>query len=161
MSNSLLITLSVVAFIVIAALAGVAAYYVWQVKKQNAQLKEEQEAQKKAWREKKEELAKDIRFIAHSMVQQQCEITEGCMRIKVLMDHLDGDLQFKPEFKTIQQVFSLTSDMPTHQAYKDLNRKEQFKLDNKRYKIEDEHRELVLAEAKTLVNYQFDILNLH
>lgn len=161
MSSTLLITLSVVAFIIIAALGGIAAYYVWQVKKQNAQLKAEQEAQKKAWREKKEELAKDIKFIANSMVQDQCEITEGCLRIKVLMDHLDGDLQFKPEFKAIQQVFTLTSDMPTHKAYKELPRKEQFKLDKKRYKIEDEHRELVLAEAHALVSYQFDILNLH
>ena len=34
MSSTLLITLSVVAFIIIAALGGIAAYYVWQVKKQ-------------------------------------------------------------------------------------------------------------------------------
>lgn len=161
MSNTLIFTLLAVALIIIAALSGIAAYYIWQVKKQNTRLKAEQEEQKKAWRQKKEELAKDIRFIAHSMVQEQCEITEGCMRIKVLMDHLDGDLQSKPEFQTIQRVFSLTSDMPTHQAYKDLSRKEQFKLDNKRYKIEDDNRELVMAEAKTLVSYKFDILNLH
>lgn len=153
--------LAVAAVLIILALTGVAAFYLWKLKQKNTEIAQQQESAKKAWREKKEELAKDIRFIAHSLVQEQCEITEGCLRIKVLMDHLDGDLQHKTEFQTIQTVYSLTSQMPTHQAYKDLNRKEQFKLDNKRYKIEDEHREDVLAEAKTIMNYRFDILNLH
>ncbi len=161
MSESLLFTLASLALIIIAALSGVAVYYLWQVKKQNEQLKQQQAEQKKAWREKKEELAKDIKFIAQAMVQEQCEITEGCLRIKVLMDHLDTDLQHKPEFKTIQHMFSLTSSMPTHQAYKALSPKERFKLDNQRYRYEDEHRDNVLAEAKQLMQYQFDILNLH
>jgi len=161
MSDSILITLAAIAFVIIAALSGVAMYYVWQVKKQNDGLKQQQAEQKKAWREKKETLAKDIKFIAQAMVQEQCEITEGCLRIKVLMDHLDTDLQHKPEFKTIQHMFSLTSGMPTHQAYKDLSAKDRFKLDKQRYQYEDQFKDDVLAEAKQLMKYQFDILNLH
>lgn len=161
MSDSLLMALVIAALLIILVLSGVAAYYLLKLKQKNIEAAKQAEAAKKAWREKKEELAKDIRFIAHSLVQGQCEITEGCLRIKVLMDHLDIDLQHKTEFQAIQTVYSLTSQMPTHQAYKDLKRKEQFKLDNERYKIEDEHREDVLAEAKTIMGYRFDILNLH
>lgn len=153
--------LMVCAVVVLVALSGTALYYTAKVKEQEKNNKAVQEKQQQAWRAKREELANDVRFIANAVVQEQCEITEGCLRMKVLMDKLDEELQHKPEFQGIQMFYKLTQDMPTHQAYKDLKRKEQFKLDQARYKLEDEHRALIMKEAKTLAHYQFEILNPH
>jgi len=151
--------LIILAVLIILALAGTAIYYVTKLKRVQKQQEEQVKKNKAAWEAHRNELASDIKFIAHSMIQEQCEITEGCMRIAVLMDRLDDELQHKPEFKTIREHFSLTISMPTHQAYKDLSRKEQFKLDKQRYALEEKNKDQVLEEAKTLLHYNFEILN--
>ena len=89
------------------------------------------------------------------MIQGQCEITEGCLRLKVLMDRLDETLQEQEHFKAIIAHFQATSSMPTHKAYASLTRKEQFALDNKRYLLEHKSKEAILQEAKTLLKYDF------
>ena len=162
MQDSNIITyLAIAAIIVVIILSVIAAYYLLKVRQQQSEHKAIQDKQQEQWRKQYRRLAEDIQFIANAMLQEQCEITEGCMRIKVLMDKLDDGLHTKPEFQGIQSFFKLTQDMPTHQAYKDLPRQEQFKLDQRRYALEDEHREQILAEAKLLTRYQFEILNPH
>ena len=148
--------LIIIAALILLALSAVAAYY-W-IKLKNVQ--KEQAAQiaknQQAWLDRQEELASDIRFIANSMLQGQCEITEGCMRLKVLMDHLDKDLANKTEFQTLQFYYQQTLNMPHHEAYKGLSRKEQFHQDKKRYSLEDKYREQILTEAKHITQYPFN-----
>ena len=150
-----------IAALIVIGLAATAVYYLWQLKLQTQRQQQEYAKAQAEWRKKKQSLASDIKFIAQAMVEQQCEITEGCLRIKVLMDHLDPNLQHKKEFSTIQQMHSLTSNMATHEAYKALPRKEQFKQDKERFRLEELHRDAVLKEAKIIVSYQFEILALH
>lgn len=146
------------AIVIVVALSAVAAYYLIQLKRvKKAQAKQIQ-INKEAWQKHRDELAGDLRFIANAMLQGQCEITEGCLRLKVLMDRLDDELQHKPEFKTIQAHFAQTINMPTHEAYKALSKQEQFKLDKTRYNLEAQNKEQILIEVKTLAEYKFDIL---
>ncbi|NVK36385.1 MAG: DUF2489 domain-containing protein [Gammaproteobacteria bacterium] len=146
------------AAVIILGLSAIAAYYIIklnQVKKAQA---EQIKKNKAAWQKHRDELASDLRFIANAMLQGQCEITEGCLRIKVLMDRLDDELQHKPEFKTIQSHFAQTIQMPTHEAYKALSKQEQFKLDKTRYGLEAKNKDQILIEVQTLAEYKFDIL---
>lgn len=150
--------LIVLGALILIGLAATAIYYVLKLrrvqKEQAAQIKKNKEA----WQKHRDELASDLRFIANAMIQGQCEITEGCLRLKVLMDRLDDELQHKPEFKTIQRHFSQTISMPTHEAYKALSKQAQFKLDKQRYTLEAQNKEQVLAEVEVLATYKFDIL---
>lgn len=150
--------LVIIAIAILIALGATAAYYVLKLRKVKQQQAEQIQRNKAAWQKHRDELAADLRFIANSMLQGQCEITEGCLRIKVLMDRLDDELQHKPEFKTIQTHFAQTISMPTHEAYKALSRQEQFKQDKQRFALEEANREQVLIEVKTLSEYKFDIL---
>ncbi len=145
-----------IAAAILLALSGVAAYYWIKLKKVQNQQKAQIAQNQKAWLDRQQELAADIRFIANSMLQEQCEITEGCMRLKVLMDHLDQDLAQKTEFQTLQFYYQQTLSMPHHEAYKALNRKEQFSQDKKRFALEDKYREQILIEAKHIVQYPFN-----
>ena len=120
-------------------------------KQQKAQMAQNQQV----WLARQQELVADIRFIANSMLQKQCEITEGSMRLKVLMDHLDKDLAQKTEFQTLQFYHQQTLNMPHHEAYKALTRKEQFAQDKKRFELEDKYREQILIEAKHITQYPF------
>ncbi|EAT13763.1 DUF2489 domain-containing protein [Bermanella marisrubri] len=149
------------AIAVIVILSGIAAYYL-------VKLKHAKDAQRKAiaegeaaWRNKQEEIASDIRFIANAMVQEQCEITEGCMRLTVLMDRLDEDLRFQPEFSSIKAHYEATAHMPTHDAYKALKPKQRFELDKQRFELEETNKRAVLRDAKILVTQKFKALELH
>jgi len=154
--NSLLIFIAVGILIVLSAAAAHYSIKLRQVKKQQT----DQTLQNKhAWLEHQEELAKDIRFIANAMMQEQCEITEGCLRLIYLMDRLDTGLQHKKEFKTLQMHYQSTSSMPHHEAYKALNKKQQIKLDQTRYELEKQNRQIILSEVTILSNYQFDRTN--
>lgn len=147
-----------IAVIILLALSAVAAYYIIKLRNVRQLQAKQIQQNKDAWQKHRNELADDLRFIGHSMLQGQCEITEGCLRIKVLMDRLDDELQNKPEFKTIQSFFAQAITMPTHEAYKALTRKEQFKQDKQRFALEEQHKEQILIEVKTLCEYKFDIL---
>lgn len=150
--------LTIVAIVILVVLSAIAAYYLIKLRKVKQEQSDQIQRNKIAWQKHRDELAADLRFIANAMLQGQCEITEGCLRIKVLMDRLDDELQHKPEFKTIQAHFAQTITMPTHEAYKALGKKEQFKLDRQRFALEEENKEQVLVEVKTLSTYKFDIL---
>jgi len=152
-------TLISVAVAIILGLSAVAGYYLLKLRN----VKQQQNAQillnRQAWLDSQEELAGDIRFIAKAMVQQQCEITEGCLRLKVLMDRLDETLQHNTAYQTIQLHYQKTAYMPHHQAYKALNKKQQFKLDQDRFALEEQHRQQILLEAEQLSDYQFKAPN--
>ena len=150
--------LTIVAIVILIVLSAIAAYYLIKLRKVKQEQVDQIQRNKTAWQKHRDELAADLRFIANAMLQGQCEITEGCLRIKVLMDRLDDELQHKPEFKTIQAHFAQTITMPTHEAYKALGKKEQFKFDRQRFALEEENKEQVLIEVKTLSTYKFDIL---
>lgn len=144
--------------LILLGLGATAAYYVIKLRKVQTQQTQQIQKNREAWQKHRDELASDLKFIANAMVQGQCEITEGCMRLAVLMDRLDDELQHNHQFTTIRAHFSQTAHMPTHEAYKALTRKEKFKLDNQRYALEEQNREQVLNEAKALLAYRFEIL---
>ncbi len=144
-----------IAVIVILALSIIAAYYLFKLKNVNRLQKLQIEKNQHAWQEYQDELITDLQFIARAMVQAQCDITEGCLRLKVLMDRLDETLQDNKEFQHIQQHYQQTRRMPTHKAYKALNKKQQFKLDQERLKLETLNSEAVLIEVKNLMTFQF------
>ena len=149
------------AITLIVVLCGIAVYYLvklHQAKKAQQQAIAQGEA---AWRDKQKEIASDLRFIASGMVQEQCEITEGCMRLTVLMDRLDENLRFKPEYSAIKAHFEATAHMPTHDAYKALTPKQRFELDKQRFSLEKKNKSAVLKDAKILATERFQVLELH
>ncbi len=151
-----MILISIAAAILL-TLGGIAAYYWTKLSNVRKQQKAQIAHNQNAWLERQQELVSDLRFIANSMLQGQCEITEGCMRLKVLMDHFDKDLSQKTEFQTLQFYYQQTLNMPHHEAYKALNRKEQFNQDKKRLALEEKYREQILVEAKGIALFPFEI----
>jgi len=114
-----------------------------------------------AWLAKQQEIAQDIRFIANAMLQGQCEITEGSLRLIPLMNRFHQDLPFKADFARLLQHQQACSEMPINKAYKALSRKEQFKLDKQRFNLEAKNKDAILKEAKLLLNFRFDDSLIH
>ena len=152
-------TLIFVAIAIIVTLSAIAGYYSLKLRGLKQQQNEQIQLNRQAWLDSQEELAADIRFIAKAMVQKQCEITEGCLRLKVLMDRLDETLQHHSDYQTIQLHYQKTAHMPHHQAYQALDKKQQYKLDQDRFELENQHRQQILLEAELLSSYEFKAPN--
>ncbi len=91
-----------------------------------------------------------IRVIAQCMLDEQVELSEGSIRIKVLLDHIAPELHEHPTFSIFSKIYAATEHMPTHQARKNADKKLIRELDKERFRIEDENKALIL-QATTLL----------
>jgi hypothetical protein len=145
------------ALIIILILAIIAGYLLYKVLLLNKQKEQQSKENQDAWVQNRNELIKDIHFIANSMSQQQCEITEGCMRLEYLINKVDDSPQMRIDFQYIYKHYDATAAMPIRDAYQALTKKEQFQLDNDRTKLEAQHKADVLNDTKKLAVHNFDV----
>ena len=114
---TLSVSLFAAATLLIAALAGYALYLwrrVWRNERQQAELKEKQQTA----------LAEDLRILASCLLDEQLPLIEGAIRIKVLLDNYDAELGQHPRCQVFQQLFEATEQVPTHAAWKALDKSE-------------------------------------
>lgn len=100
-----------------------------------------------------EELVRGINILCRSMIDDQVELSEGCMRVKILMDHLDGSLHEDIRFGIFNEVYNQLEDMPRFKARKSVNKRFLNVLDERRSKIEVENREAILSASRALLAY--------
>ena len=82
-----------------------------------------QTAAEQKLRERQLDLLEDIRFIARSVLAEQCEITEGVMRIHYLLTGLDSATWQRDELATLREHQRATCGMPIMDAYKALSKR--------------------------------------
>jgi len=153
-------SLMILGLLIIALLAG----YAWHLtRKVNAVKQRQQEEEAQAalqLRNRQLELLQDIRFIARSVLDEQCEITEGVLRIQYLLSSLDPTVWEQDELRAVRSHYQSTASMPILDAYKQLPRKEQFKLDQQRWALEKENQPVIERELRWLVSYSFPAVTL-
>ena len=99
----------------------------------------------------KEKLRESIRILCSSMIDQQVEISEGCMRVKILLDHFDARLHHDAVFGVFNEVYDRLESMPRFEQRKAVNRKILDKLDETRFAVEADYRERVLVACRALI----------
>ena len=147
--------LLIFAFTIISALTLVAGYYLLKLQKATKVKSIQTQKNHQAWLDHQNELIKDIKFIANSMSQEQCEITEGCMRLAYLINKVDDTDQIKNKFPHIYSHYNATMHMPIKDEYKALTRKQQFKIDCERRDLENTNKTAVLSDTQNLANHIF------
>lgn len=101
--------------------------------------------------ERRKYLIDSIKVIATTMLEDQVELSEGCIRIKVLIDHLDASLHEQDAFKIFEQMYRDTEHMPTHQARKNTDKNFINKLDQQRFALEKAHRDSIRSASVALL----------
>lgn len=96
-----------------------------------------------------------IRVIANAMDEGQCEFSEGCIRLKMLIDQLDPQLLEREEFAIIGVIYAETEHMPIKEDWKNLDKKVKTKLTNERITLEGKHHDAIAAAVKALRQHQF------
>ncbi len=106
--------------VIVAGLAFYAGKLLWLVKLQTQRQQQEQQLFAQKQQEKKRYLQESIVLISRAMLEQQCEFSEGALRLWVLYDHWPE--QDKPDatvaYPGLYQMYQVVKDMPTHEARK-------------------------------------------
>lgn len=142
--SSALIGVLLAGGLLVAGLAGYALYLwrkVW-LHKQALQAHEQQVSAK---------LQEDLRVLCGSLLDEQMPWLEGCIRIKVILEHYSYALSREPLFGVFQEVFAATEHVPTHEAWKALDKLERRKHEAAFAMLEEQHRSASLQAASALL----------
>ncbi|MFT5162490.1 MAG: hypothetical protein ACI9FJ_001066 [Alteromonadaceae bacterium] len=102
-------------------------------------------------------LAESIYTIAWAMRDGQCDFSEGCLRIWVLLDHYveqpeDGVLPTKSEvYPGIFNMYEKIKDMPTHEARKKYKKSELMVMDKQRATHETQYKPMIEGDIAKLI----------
>jgi hypothetical protein len=98
-------------------------------------------------------LSESIYTIAWAMRDGQCEFSEGCLRVWVLLDHyVDNETTDNTQvYPGIFKLYKRIKDMPTHEARKKQKRSEQMAMDSDRVAAEKEYKDLIALDIAHLI----------
>lgn len=158
--NTFYIILIALAVATIAGLGWYAWHLTQKVREQERQQQEETAKAEQQLRQYQLGLMEDVHFVCKAVLTEQCEITEGVLRLQYLIRGLDPDVWNARELQGLRTFYSLIKDMPILDAYKELTRKEQFRLDNERWRLEEAHKADILRELQWIMDYRFPTVTL-
>ncbi len=152
---SVLAILLFVAVLIVLALAGYALYLHWQLRKQE----QRREAQMKALQveadKQRDRINKSIQVIAAAMGSDQMTLTEGAMRLSVLLQSLGlGEEELEP-YSSLLKLAEATAHIPILEDWKKLPTKQKLAFDQQREQLEDDYRDLIMDSAKQLLDKHF------
>ena len=137
-----------VASFITLALITYAGYLLLKLRKLKAQQKLAAEAFAKKKQAQMSSVVESIVDISKAMQQEQCPTIEGCVRLKVLIDQLRLSEEERKPFDIYYTVYDKTEHIPTHQAWTDLEKRQQMKFTRDMMLIEQEYQ----AEIKETVD---------
>jgi len=94
-----------------------------------------------------------LEVIATLTLDDQVELSEACIRIKILLDHYDAELIHQAPYSVYATVYNALAHMPTHSARRQTNKKFLMKLDQQRFEIEARNREAVREASRALLDH--------
>jgi hypothetical protein len=112
----------------------------------NQQLQLQLEEQKK---KRFDDIRDSLRIIALAVTQDQCEVSEGCIRIKKLLDLLE-DFN-APQLDTFHEAFTEFDQFDYLDARKSLSKQEKFRQDNRRYMLEEKYHNSIKKSCQHLL----------
>lgn len=137
-----------VGVLIIMALAFYAGQLLWQVQEQKRQTNEQKQ-------KRVDYLTDSISYIAKAMKAEQCEYSEGVLRIWVLLEHFQretlGQKDYTELYPGFAALYEIIKDMPTHEARKKVEKKELAKMDMRRWRAEKELEDKIAQDLDKLM----------
>lgn len=152
MSQTLLILSFAFAVLIIAGLGFYAGKLLWQLKQQNKR-------QALARQKRIDSITESIQVIAKAMEQQQCDLSEGCIRICNLLPAIPSENlpDYSKLYPAIYELYGKVADMPTHKEREQLAKKERMKQDLQRAEWEAELETAILPEVTQLKSFTVNL----
>lgn len=144
----MLTVLMFVATAIVLLLLSIAIYYHWRLYRQHRQAEERRLGTEKERAGQKQRVLKSIEIICRAMVSDQVTITEGCIRVSVLLRALDLSEQQLSVYSVFFDLESATAHIPILDDWRKLSRKQQNLFDSERESIEEKYRDFVVDAAQ-------------
>ncbi len=145
----------VVAVLIIIILASIAWYYQSRVNKMEAVKKEQLHEIDELKNNHQQYLNNSIQVLAQGLIDDQLSLTEGAIRISVLMDNLKINDGHREEFSVFFQLAEATAHIPILGAWKKLSKKEKSRFEKEKMATEEKYREFVIDAAKRIKGRNF------
>ncbi len=126
---------------------------VRNMRRMQAEIVARQQAQEDELRAHRARLKESLEVITRTMLDDQVELSEACIRLKVLIDNYDPDMHQQSGFQVFNELYARLQHMPTHQARKDADPKWIRKLDQERFRLEREYREDLRLAGERLLQH--------
>ncbi|WP_211824690.1 DUF2489 domain-containing protein [Kistimonas asteriae] len=133
-----------------AAILAIAGLTVWAVKlwlevfRNRASIRKSNEQHRQF-------LCSSLTILARSLVHEQVNPTEGCIRIKTILDMVDPALGKTEEYQIFTTVYDATTHMPIGEARKTMKLSARNRLDEERERLEQQHQERIKQAAQSLL----------
>lgn len=118
--------LLLVAVCIIVGMIGYATYLLLALQKQKKALQQ-------ARRNRINRIKESIEIIAKAMLNDDCNLSEGVLRLKMLLEPVGMSIR---NHVTMLQLYEVVETMPTHEARKALKKNERMRLDLQRESAE-------------------------
>jgi hypothetical protein len=102
--------------------------------------------------EREQSIKESIRILARAVINKQCEVSEGCLRIKKLLELIELDIN-TTEIAPIETVYDEIKDFAYLDARDALTKQEKFSQDKQRFAIENKHQDAVVKACEGLLSY--------
>lgn len=134
--------LIILAILILLSMAGYAFSLWWKLHQQKKQIKQ-------AKMTRYQSIIESIDIIARAMLSEQCDLAEGVLRLKPLLDVLGKKLS---AFSAMWELYQVVEDMPILDERKNLKRNERMRLDLEREAKEAELAEQIKEELQQLLD---------
>lgn len=145
--------LLIIGALIIAALAFYAGMLLKQVHQQKKAQEIAQKIQQQKLRTHDKKILDSVVIIVRAMKEEQCELSEGCWRLSVLLDSLKTSHQLAAEFPSIFELYNAIKHMPILEERKKLEKRERMKLDLVRMKAETRLQSKIYQDLECLHQY--------
>ena len=126
-------------------------------KKLKEQKKRELQIIEKA-KEKEKYIIESLDILCKAIVQEQCEISEGCIRIRMLLVRTDMIDETKPEYKVIEEMYQEMKDLKTHESRNELSLQERSAEDLLRFELEKKYHSKFIESSEKLLTEVKELL---
>jgi hypothetical protein len=118
-------------------------------------LRAQKERRNHKTRQRIKNISESIQTIAKALEQQQCNLSEGCIRLFHLLEALP--IKDKPDYSNqftgIYSLYNQVKDFPTHEVRKAQSKKETKQQDSQREKLEFQFESQILNEIAVLKSF--------
>jgi hypothetical protein len=141
--------------VIVLLLAGAAIFYLRKVNKMQV-IKEQQIKELDGLKsDHNNYLNTSVQVLAQGLVDDQLSLTEGAIRISVLLDNLKINEAARNDYSAIFQLAEATSHIPILDAWNRLSKKEKKEFEKIRSALEDQYRDFVVDAARRLKGKSF------
>ncbi|MFT6029399.1 MAG: hypothetical protein ACI8O8_001135 [Oleiphilaceae bacterium] len=118
-------------------------------------LKEQQQLRDQKTQKRLDNISQSIQTIAKALEQQQCNLSEGCVRLFHLLEALPikDKPDFSQQFKGLYSLYEQVKDLPTHEARKEQTKKITILQDLQREELEAQLESQILNEVSVLKTF--------